>query len=297
MVITIKSYSVKNGDMFYINHNNDTLTIIDCNLIDEKRDELLLELKKINDENKFNRFLSTHPDKDHITGIKSLDDTITIDNFYSVSNNIKSDNSEDFDKYCELRESDKFYPLSIKCERKWLNDGDKNRGNSGIIILWPDVNNSDYKEELEKVENSNKTPNNISPIIRYSLNSGITALWFGDMETEFLEKIIDSIELPETDILFAPHHGRDSGKIPKYILDKMKPKIIIIGEGKSDYLNYYEGFNTITQNSAKNIVLKCTTGQIDIYTDDEFNNDFLDYEKNRTVLSSGEQYRGTLNLN
>lgn len=117
------------------------------------------------------------------------------------------------------------------------------------------------------------------------------------METEFLEKIIDSIELPETDILFAPHHGRDSGKILKYILDKMKPKIIIIGEGKSDYLNYYEGFNTITQNSAKNIVLKCTTGQIDIYTDDEFNNDFLDYEKNRTVLSSGEQYRGTLNLN
>lgn len=46
MVVTIKSYSVKNGDMFYINHNNDTLTIIDCNLIDEKRDELLLELKK-----------------------------------------------------------------------------------------------------------------------------------------------------------------------------------------------------------------------------------------------------------
>lgn len=49
MVVTIKSYSVKNGDMFYINHNNDTLTIIDCNLIDEKRDELLLELMmKIN---------------------------------------------------------------------------------------------------------------------------------------------------------------------------------------------------------------------------------------------------------
>lgn len=31
----IKSFSVGNGDMFYIDHNSENFTIIDCNLIDD----------------------------------------------------------------------------------------------------------------------------------------------------------------------------------------------------------------------------------------------------------------------
>lgn len=34
-MIIIKSFSVGNGDMFYIKHINNTLTMIDCNLIDD----------------------------------------------------------------------------------------------------------------------------------------------------------------------------------------------------------------------------------------------------------------------
>ena len=98
-------------------------------------------------------------------------------------------------------------------------------------------------------------------------------------------------------MIFAPHHGRNSGKIPKDILDEIEPKIIIIGEAKSDYLNYYEGFDTITQNTAKNIVLECTARKIDVYTENKFDNDFLKYEGDKTKLSSGEGYRGTLYLN
>ena len=45
--------------------------------------------------------------------------------------------------------------------------------------------------------------------------------WFGDLETDFMEKITDEISWPDVDILFAPHHGRDSGKIPKAILQQM----------------------------------------------------------------------------
>lgn len=117
------------------------------------------------------------------------------------------------------------------------------------------------------------------------------------MESDFLEKIKDKIDFPKADVIFAPHHGRDSGKIPKDILDKIEPRIIIIGEAKSDYLNYYEGFDIITQNTAKNIVLECTAGKIDIYTENKFDNDFLEYENNKSALSSGERYRGTLYLN
>ena len=34
---TVKSYSVSNGDMFYINHNADSFTIIDCRLSDDTK--------------------------------------------------------------------------------------------------------------------------------------------------------------------------------------------------------------------------------------------------------------------
>ena len=33
----IKSFSVKNGDMFYIKHDSDNFSIIDCNLVEEKK--------------------------------------------------------------------------------------------------------------------------------------------------------------------------------------------------------------------------------------------------------------------
>ena len=35
----IKSFSVKNGDTFYIKHNSPNFTVIDCNLIDERKEE------------------------------------------------------------------------------------------------------------------------------------------------------------------------------------------------------------------------------------------------------------------
>ena len=48
--------------------------------------------------------------------------------------------------------------------------------------------------------------------------------WFGDLETDFMEKIKDEISWPNVDILFAPHHGRESGKIPKSILEENGPQ-------------------------------------------------------------------------
>lgn len=40
----IKSFSVGNGDMFYIKHDTDNFTIIDCNLIDDVKDDILDEI-------------------------------------------------------------------------------------------------------------------------------------------------------------------------------------------------------------------------------------------------------------
>jgi hypothetical protein len=61
--------------------------------------------------------------------------------------------------------------------------------------------------------------NNMSAIVKYSVENGPVVLWMGDMETCFMEDIEDEVAWPKVDILFAPHHGRDSGKIPQSILD------------------------------------------------------------------------------
>lgn len=292
----IKSFSVGNGDMFYIRHGTDNFTIIDCNLIEEVKEDILDEIDKQRSGKTIQRFITTHPDDDHIHGLKELNDRIEILNFYCVKNSIESDDSEDFNEYCKLRDGDHAFYIEKGCSRRWMNQKDGERGSSGINILWPDINNQNFIDELEKIE-SGKTdsPNNISPIIKYSLEDGITALWFGDLENDYLDKIKEYITFPKADVIFASHHGRKTGKIPKSILDKIEPKLIIIGEADPDYLDYYQGYDTITQNTAKNIVLDCGDMEVDIYTTNDFNHDYLK-QKNKDNRKIGEEYRGTLEL-
>lgn len=79
----IKSFSVGNGDMFYIDHNSENFTIIDCNLIDDDtKSGIISEIAdRLNEkDNYIIRFISTHPDEDHIHGLKDLMDKISIPN-------------------------------------------------------------------------------------------------------------------------------------------------------------------------------------------------------------------------
>lgn len=50
-------------------------------------------------------------------------------------------------------------------------------------------------------------------------------MWMGDMEHDFLIK--GAIEWHSIDILFAPHHGRGSGKVSSDVLEKMDPSITV----------------------------------------------------------------------
>ena len=145
-----------------------------------------------------------------------------------------------------------------------MNQDSEERGSSGIKIRWPITSNKHFKEALEDAGDG-KSPNNISPVITYSLKDGVNMAWFGDLETDFMEKIKDEISWPDVDILFAPHHGRASGKIPKPILEVMDPKIVVIGEAPSKNLNYYADYNTITQNSAGCIYFECVANWVHIY--------------------------------
>ena len=106
----IKSLSVGNGDMFYIKHGNDNFTIIDCCMCDDAEAAIVKELKRESAGKNIIRLISTHPDDDHIRGLKFLHQQMNLMNFYCVKNTaVKKEEcwTEDFGQYCELRDDPK----------------------------------------------------------------------------------------------------------------------------------------------------------------------------------------------
>jgi beta-lactamase superfamily II metal-dependent hydrolase len=278
-VSLVKSFSVGNGDMFYIRHNSDNFTIVDCVLPATRQKEIVDDIRKRCSDKGVQRFISTHPDQDHLGGLVYLDDQLGLLNFYCVRNKaIKSTPTADFTRYCELRDSAKAFYLSKGCTRRWMNRSDDERKTSGLDIHWPDISNGHYKEALAKAEKA-ESPNNLSIILRYAVEGGPSFMWMGDIETGFMEKIQDEVDLPQTDVLFAPHHGRDSGRVPADMLKQISPRIIVIGEAPSQHLNYYVGYNTLTQNSAGDITFDVGANQARIYVSSStYEVDFLQYE-------------------
>jgi len=289
----IKSYSVGAGDMFYIRHASDNFTIIDCDLSDENRDEIIQELKDEGKGKGITRFICTHPDEDHFGGIHWLDDSMPIYNFYVVKNQaIKDNETESFKRYCQLRDGDKAFYIYKGCSRKWMNIGDEERGTAGISVLWPDTNNEHFKEALRACD-AGESYNNTSAVIRYSISEGASFLWLGDIETQFMEDIVDDIELEKTTIVFAAHHGRNSGKIPNSWLEKLDPQVIVIGEAPSRHLNYYTGYEILTQNRAGNITMECINNKIHFYSSNSgYSKEFLDDE----CRTSYPNYFGSLTV-
>jgi len=290
----VKSFSVGNGDMFYIKHNSDSFSVIDCCY--ESDDDWRMQLDEIERQSKdkgISRFISTHPDDDHIKGLKEYNKRFEILNFYCVYNEAtKSDESDDFKEYKKLRDNDKAFYLYKGCSRKWINESNDEREGAGIKCLWPVRENEDFKNALKKAKNG-ESPNNISPIITYSIGD-TKFMWFGDLETDFLENVEDEIAFSHTSVVFAPHHGRKSGHLPSGVLAKLSPHIIIVGEASSSDLDYYNGYNTITQNSSGDITFDCDGKKIRIYVESEtYSVDFLDNEDCDNTLG---YYIGTLYL-
>lgn len=296
----IKSFSVGVGDMFYIKHGSANFSIIDCCLSDDNKEVIVKELKDESSGKDIQRFISTHPDEDHIQQLGYLDDQMPVVNFYCVKNEAtKEDENSGFIRYCELRDSNKVFNIYKNCSRKWMNqngpdENDKEIDSSGINILWPNVSNQFFKDAL-KVAKDGGSPNNISPIITYSLDNGAEMIWMGDLGNVFMEKIKSEVSFSKVNILFAPHHGRKSGKIIKEWLDELDPDIVIMGEAPSENLDYaaYDGYNKITQNSAGDITFECDGDKIHIYVSKEnYSVDFLDDEDMKTF----DNYIGTLRI-
>ncbi len=289
----VKSFAVGNGDMYYIRHGSDNFTMIDCSIPDERMGSILTELATQSRDKGITRFISTHPDQDHISGLIQLDEHLNLRNFYCVKNRaVKDSPTADFRRYVELRDGSKAFYIYKGCSRRWMNQSSDERGSSGINVLWPNASDPDFQSALADAA-AGMTPNNISPILRYTVEDGPSMIWMGDLETDFMKKIVDKVAITKTNVLFAPHHGRSSGKVPEAWLKKLNPDLVIIGEAPSEYLDYYRGYHTITQNSTGDILLETSSNKVHVYVGDSaYSVDYL--ADDGLDHSHGLYYIGTL---
>ena len=288
----VKSFAVGNGDMFYVQHASDNFSIIDCCLPGSRRSDILREIVDAKKGKGITRFISTHPDQDHINGLVHLDDRINILNFYVVKNNaMKEDETIDFKHYKGLRDNqDRAFNLRRNCERLWMNKTNEERDSSGIEIQWPIESHEEFKNALKQAEDGG-SPNNISPVIRYTRKEGAHITWMGDLETDFMESISSDFKPEHSHVLFAPHHGRKSGRVPKAWLKRINPTVIVVGEAPSSDLNYYSDYNTITQNSSGDITFECLKEKTNVYVSET--NYTVDFLKIENVENTYGKYIGT----
>jgi hypothetical protein len=185
----VKSFSVGYGETFYIRHNTDNFTIIDCCLTEETKEQIVAELKREGDSKGIRRLFRPHPDEDHYRAIEYLDRKMPIHNFYCVQNKVnKDDETDSFTHYRSLRDGSQAYYVSKGCTRRWMNISDNEREHAGIHILWPNTSNAYFKAALRDAEDGIAF-NNISLVAKYCGGNNARMLWLGDLETEFMENI------------------------------------------------------------------------------------------------------------
>jgi len=157
------------------------------------------------------RFVLTHPDLDHMRGIKALYDKIGIDCFWDTKNtktirDFRSDDDKlDWEFYQQLRTASftRNY-TSGDSVFAFGKDENGNPGGDNIEILSP---TTDLVRECNVASESN----NLSFVLRVH-HAGRSVLLAGDAENDAWETMAGHYGADlKSDFLKASHHGRDTG--------------------------------------------------------------------------------------
>jgi beta-lactamase superfamily II metal-dependent hydrolase len=188
------------------------------------------------------RFVLTHPDMDHMSGLHQLSKQISILNFWDTANTKTLEDSSwagspydkrDWETYQRLRgrtEDPKSLRLlsGATSECCWVQDG--------ITVLAP-------TEKLVKLANETEEYNHLSYALR--LDHGGTGILFGgDATPEAWEEIarLRGAESLKAKIFLAPHHGSASN-VHKDVFKLVSPSYVIVSvaEGVDYDYDYYAG--------------------------------------------------------
>lgn len=250
------------------------------------------------------RFIITHPDMDHLDGIKDLYSIFDPINTWDTDNNKQIDLNNFCAKY--HKEDWKFYE-NIRA-KKYSNTTRLAYYSETTPCQYWDI---DYLNVLcptkklakEANESSSDDYNDVSYVILFTPPKKGGKHWKiifgGDSHDTSWKHIIKTYEeeVSNIDILFAPHHGRDSQRDWSF-LDILKPTLTLMGNASSEYLAYekYQPLH-ITNNQAGYIILDISPDSIAIYVKNvDFANDFCkeqnlnrspQYDKNKQAYLIG----------
>ena len=221
------------------------------------------------------RFVLTHPDMDHMDGLKDFFECFKPLNFYDTDNNKEMDfphgspyHEEDWEFYKQLRDGNP----KTDPQRLTLYSGDDgihrakawdgNPPGDSFYILAP-------TPDLVKQANESEDYNDASYVILYR-GVGGKILLSGDSHDNTWEHILKNWadDVTDVDLLIAPHHGRKSGRSYKF-LDTVNPKMTFFGNARSEHLAYgawtYRNLEYITNNQANCMVVDCSRNDLTLY--------------------------------
>ncbi len=305
---TIHFLNVNNGDCSVIEHYSSHVTVIDvCNAkppeplaeaISALRAKAVLGISgnfqqkqfpvnpisylRAYDIDSIFRYIQTHPDMDHMDGIKALFDAFKPVNFWDTDNAKRLLRSswqgspysrEDWLFYMRLRDGDpqqdpRRLALISGARGRFYNVGsDGSNGGDGLQVLAP------TQELVDAANGAAGEFNDCSYVLLYRTTNN-RIVFAGDSHDETWEHILSKHRKAVTDIdlLIAPHHGRKSGRSYSF-LDTLRPKLTFFGNARSEYLAYNawnsRGLPIVTNNQANCMVVDAGTSPMTLYVTHE----------------------------
>jgi len=239
------------------------------------------------------RFILTHPDMDHMDGIKRLFTDKTILHFWDCGIKREKPNFEedspylekDWDFYDDLI-SDKvngpkvIIPRAGDIGKYWNADNDKNEGEGDYVSI------AAPNDELIKSANDNGDINDASYVIIYRSSAG-RVIFPGDSNDKTWEYILRNHKdlVSDATVLFAPHHGRKSERDYSF-LDVVKPRVSFFGCAPSEHLSY-----SAWQNRELLYFTSNQCGNVHVYPIGEKVNVFIENYKYANGYTQGNTYQ------
>lgn len=183
------------------------------------------------------RYITTHPHKDHMKGMKTIFDEIPVINFWDIDHNFEPEKSgddwdeykDDWEHYEKIRGGGEIRVLKHTDISKPHPYWDEDR----IEILSPSKELYDLVHVNEdgvarSKEDIGAQLNNLSYVLLIRVNK-LKILLAGDAESKCWDYILKNHKekIKDIDILKAPHHGRESA-FHEEAVKLMNPKHIIL---------------------------------------------------------------------
>ncbi len=195
------------------------------------------------------RFILTHPDMDHMSGLHELNQKYDIINFWDTENEKKLtewDNTpykeEDWDTYQSFKgsESDPKHLEYLRgADQKCCFVGD------GITVLSPSYKM--LKESKDAPDGDSEKYHHLSYVLMIEY-SGLRVLLGGDASKKAWDDILEEWgeDALKANIFLAPHHG-SKNNVNEEVFKHIKPDYVIVSvdEGTTYAYNYYNSISTV----------------------------------------------------